>query len=80
MLLVSKTVVILTILCLAGEQHGYNIPEVKACPDLAQWLSGGKEQDILAVEDDKHLPELSRRLLCDGYMCMYQSLDTMMYK
>ena len=64
----------------SGEQHGYNIPEVRACPDLADWLAGGKENDIMAVREDKGLPELSRRLLCDGYMCMYQSLDTMMYK
>lgn len=29
---------------------------------------------------DRHLPEHARRLLCDAYICMYQSSDVMMYR
>ena len=63
-----------------GEQHGYNVPEVREVPDMNDWLTDQKQNDIMAVEDDKLLPEPMKRLLCDGYMCMYQSTDTMMYK
>lgn len=61
-----------------GEQNGYNIPEITPCPDVEKWLSLN-ERDILR-EDEKLMPELKRRLLCDSYMCMYQSLDLMVNK
>ena len=63
-----------------GEQHGYNVPEVREVPDMSEWLADHKQNDIMSVEDDKLLPEPMRRLLCDGYMCMYESTDTLMYK
>lgn len=65
---------------LAGEQHGYNVPEVRECPDMKAWLSDGGKNEILQRKDDKQLPELMRRLLCDSYMCFYQNPETMMYK
>lgn len=67
----------------AGEQNGYNIPEMVACPDVSNWLSDdGAVSRILHEETphDKQLPEHARRLLCDAYICMYQSPDVMMYR
>lgn len=50
-------------------------------PDLPQWLSddGARQLNEKAV-NDKMLPEHAKRLLCDAYMCMYQSTDVMMYR
>lgn len=51
-------------------------------PDMSLWLS---EDDPDApyknksAANDKFLPEHAKRLLCDAYMCMYQSSDVMMY-
>ncbi|KAG8198988.1 hypothetical protein JTE90_001788 [Oedothorax gibbosus] len=63
-----------------GEQNGYNIPEVVPFPDLRWWLSEEGMNFLLTAKDDKVLPEITRRLLCDAYMCMYQSPDVMMYR
>ncbi|XP_017774296.1 PREDICTED: ubiquitin carboxyl-terminal hydrolase CYLD isoform X1 [Nicrophorus vespilloides] len=65
-----------------GERNGYNIPEMVACADVSKWLSD--EQLCRTMHDnaslDRHLPEHARRLLCDAYICMYQSSDVMMYR
>ncbi|XP_076060786.1 ubiquitin carboxyl-terminal hydrolase CYLD isoform X3 [Oratosquilla oratoria] len=63
-----------------GEQHGYNIPEVIECGDLMQWVGEEGSQMLHAVKDNKALPDLPRRLLCDAYMCFYQSPKVMMYR
>lgn len=64
-----------------GEQNGYNVPKLISVPDLPKWLSedGAKQLNEIATTD-KLLPEHAKRLLCDAYMCMYQSPDVMMYK
>ncbi|XP_053677566.1 uncharacterized protein LOC128727655 [Anopheles nili] len=64
-----------------GEQNGYNIPKMVPVPDLPQWLTeeGSQALNEEAV-NDKMLPEHAKRLLCDAYMCMYQSTDVMMYR
>ncbi|XP_053697663.1 uncharacterized protein LOC128744574 [Sabethes cyaneus] len=64
-----------------GEQNGYNIPEMIPVPDLPIWLSeeGARQLNEEAI-NDKMLPEHAKRLLCDAYMCMYQSTDVMMYR
>jgi len=63
-----------------GEQNGYNIPEVISFPELKWWLSEEGTNYLLTIKDDKLLPEMPRRLLCDAYMCLYQSSDVNLYK
>ncbi|KAK7063093.1 hypothetical protein SK128_004549 [Halocaridina rubra] len=63
-----------------GEQHGYNIPTVVECGDLMQWVGEEGSQMLHAVTDNKALPDLPRRLLCDAYMCFYMSPKVMMYR
>ncbi|XP_018326905.1 ubiquitin carboxyl-terminal hydrolase CYLD [Agrilus planipennis] len=65
-----------------GEQNGYNIPEMVACPDVSKWLSDEQLCRVLHenAPSDRYLPEHARRLLCDAYICMYQSPDVMMYQ
>ncbi|XP_066991733.2 ubiquitin carboxyl-terminal hydrolase CYLD [Anabrus simplex] len=63
-----------------GEQNGYNIPEMVLCPKLPYWLSDEGARSLGEIKDDRLLPEHAKRLLCDAYMCMYQSPDVMMYR
>ncbi|XP_018913043.2 ubiquitin carboxyl-terminal hydrolase CYLD isoform X2 [Bemisia tabaci] len=63
-----------------GEQNGYNIPEMVSCPDLPYWLSDKGSEVLNHFKDERHLPEPAKRLLCDAYMCMYQSREVMMYR
>ncbi|CAJ1051335.1 ubiquitin carboxyl-terminal hydrolase CYLD [Xyrichtys novacula] len=55
------------------DQHGYNIPEVRACPELGDFLSQPEEE--LAQANPTEAPELVRRLLCDSYMFLYRDPD-----
>jgi hypothetical protein len=42
-------------------------------PQLANWLTDEGVAYLNNCRDDKLLPEQAKRLLCDGYMCFYQS-------
>ncbi|TMS19367.1 Ubiquitin carboxyl-terminal hydrolase CYLD [Larimichthys crocea] len=53
------------------DQHGYNIPEVRVCPELGDFLSQPEEE--LAHANPSQAPELLHRLLCDSYMFLYQN-------
>ncbi|CAL8339650.1 unnamed protein product [Lota lota] len=53
------------------DRNGYNIPEVKACPQLGDFLSQSEEE--MAAVDPSRAAEPVRRLLCDSYMFLYQS-------
>nr|CAG4641570.1 EOG090X03LH [Eurycercus lamellatus] len=75
-----------------GEQNGYNVPEVVACPDLPRWLSDDWDKHLLSTggpnespSSNNHagsnlLPDHVRRLFSDAYMCLYQSPDLMLYR
>lgn len=71
----------LYVLIFLGGQGGYNIPEMVSVPELPDWITdaGSKTLHDGAI-NDKQLPELAKRLLCDAYLCMYQSRDVKMYK
>lgn len=55
-----------------GEQNGYNIPEVLLFDDFSFWTSDKGVNYLLNHRDDKLLPEMARRLICDAYLCFYQ--------
>ena len=63
-----------------GEINGYNIPEVSPAPDVARWLSHEGVTVLKEHKDDKVLPIQAKRLVCDGYLCFYQSPEVMMYQ
>ncbi|XP_056129058.1 ubiquitin carboxyl-terminal hydrolase CYLD [Lampris incognitus] len=52
------------------DRSGYNIPEIKACPELGDFLSQSEEQ--IAQANPSQAGEPVRRLLCDSYMFLYQ--------
>ncbi|XP_044206164.1 ubiquitin carboxyl-terminal hydrolase CYLD [Thunnus albacares] len=60
------------------DQSGYNIPEIRACPELGDFLSQSEEEQARA--NPSHAPELVRRLLCDSYMFLYQNPATPLSK
>ena len=71
----------LYLLCAAtGLSHGYNIPKVEHCPELPDFLNEKNLPEILRLRDDKELSDHMRRLLCDGYICMYQSNSLRNYR
>lgn len=55
-----------------GEQNGYNIPEVLMFDEFSFWTSDKGCSYLLNHKDDKQLPEMARRLICDAYLCFYQ--------
>ncbi|CAN9512488.1 unnamed protein product [Ophioblennius macclurei] len=58
------------------DQSGYNIPEIRACPELGDFLCRSEEE--LARSHPSQAPELVRRLLCDSYMFLYQNPTTLL--
>uniref|UniRef100_A0A3B3CL59 ubiquitinyl hydrolase 1 n=1 Tax=Oryzias melastigma TaxID=30732 RepID=A0A3B3CL59_ORYME len=61
-----------------GGQNGFNIPQVKACPEVGRYLSLSEEE--LSRVDPGSLRETVRRLLCDSYMCLYHSPELSLYR
>lgn len=62
----------------AGGQNGFNIPQVSPCPEVEAYLKMTPEE--LHTLDPKSIQGQARRLLCDAYMCMYQSPTMSLYK
>jgi len=69
-----------------GEQNGYNIPEVTAAMEVSKWFSDNDAHllDHSLLENGNlnsgHLGDQVKRLVCDAYMCFYQSTEVMMYQ
>lgn len=61
-----------------GGQNGFNIPQVSRCPEVGEYLKMTPEE--LHALDPKNIQGYARRLLCDAYMCMYQSPTMSLYK
>lgn len=62
----------------AGGQNGFNIPQVTPCPEVGEYLKMSPE-DLHSL-DARRIQGCARRLLCDAYMCMYQSPTMSLYK
>lgn len=61
-----------------GESNGYNIPEVRACPEVGQYLHMSLAQ--LANQVPREMDGVAKRLFCDGYMYLYQSKSMSLYR
>ncbi|XP_059206530.1 ubiquitin carboxyl-terminal hydrolase CYLD isoform X10 [Centropristis striata] len=61
-----------------GGQNGFNIPQVSPCPEVEAYMKMTPEE--LHTLDPKSIQGQARRLLCDAYMCMYQSPTMSLYK
>lgn len=63
-----------------GELHGYNIPEVLLFDEFQFWTSDKGASYLLQHRDDKLLPDMARRLICDAYLCFYQYTGLSAYR
>ncbi|XP_052455629.1 ubiquitin carboxyl-terminal hydrolase CYLD [Carassius gibelio] len=61
-----------------GEIDGYNMPEVRACPEVGQYLHMPLSQ--LANQVPREMKGVAKRLFCDGYMYLYQSRTMSLYR
>ncbi|XP_041489662.1 LOW QUALITY PROTEIN: ubiquitin carboxyl-terminal hydrolase CYLD-like [Microtus oregoni] len=59
-------------------ENGFNIPQVTPCPEVGEYLKMSLEE--LHSLDSRRIRGCARRLLCDAYMCMYQSPTMSLYK
>ncbi|XP_051945169.1 ubiquitin carboxyl-terminal hydrolase CYLD-like [Xyrauchen texanus] len=61
-----------------GEENGFNVPQVRACPEVGRYLS--LTVDEISRLDTTSLRDPVRRLLCDAYMCLYHCPELSLYK
>ncbi|XP_077083549.1 ubiquitin carboxyl-terminal hydrolase CYLD isoform X1 [Siphateles boraxobius] len=61
-----------------GGENGFNVPQVRACPEVGRYLSLSSEE--FARLDSSSLRDPVRRLLCDAYMCLYHCPQLSLYK
>ncbi|KAG2461315.1 CYLD hydrolase, partial [Polypterus senegalus] len=59
-------------------ENGYNIPEIKACPEVGEFLS--KPVGSIGKSDLEKADGFVERLLCDSYMFMYKCPALCLYR
>ncbi|KAG9277306.1 ubiquitin carboxyl-terminal hydrolase CYLD-like [Astyanax mexicanus] len=60
-----------------GEKNGYNVPQVKECPEVGRYLTMPLAE--LAAQVPREMEGVAKRLFCDGYMYLYQSPNMGLY-
>lgn len=60
-----------------GEIDGFNIPQVKDCPEVGRYLTMPLAE--LAKQLPREMEGVAKRLFCDGYMYLYQNLNMALY-
>lgn len=63
---------------LPGESDGFNIPEVRACPEVGAYLEMSPSE--LADQVPRDMRGVAKRLFCDAYMYLYQSSSMCLYR
>ncbi|KAF1385307.1 hypothetical protein PFLUV_G00106380 [Perca fluviatilis] len=61
-----------------GERDGFNIPEVRACPEVGTYLEMSPAE--LANQVPRDMKGVAKRLFCDAYMYLYQSTNMCLYR
>ncbi|XP_077542882.1 ubiquitin carboxyl-terminal hydrolase CYLD isoform X2 [Haemaphysalis longicornis] len=56
-----------------GGEEGQNIPNVARYREASVWFGEAGYDKLINTNDKKILPNMTRRLFCDAYMCMYES-------
>ncbi|XP_019727321.1 ubiquitin carboxyl-terminal hydrolase CYLD isoform X1 [Hippocampus comes] len=60
-----------------GGTDGFNIPEVRACPEVGIYLDMPAAE--LAAQIPRDMKGVAKRLFCDAYMYLYQSSSMCLY-
>ncbi|XP_077391281.1 ubiquitin carboxyl-terminal hydrolase CYLD isoform X2 [Festucalex cinctus] len=61
-----------------GGTDGFNIPEVRACPEVGMYLDMSPSE--LANQNPRDMKGVAKRLFCDAYMYLYQSSSMCLYR
>ncbi|XP_069376421.1 ubiquitin carboxyl-terminal hydrolase CYLD [Paralichthys olivaceus] len=61
-----------------GERDGFNIPEVRGCPEVGTYLEMSPAE--LARQVPRDMKGVAKRLFCDAYMYLYQSNSMCIYR
>ncbi|XP_028299454.1 ubiquitin carboxyl-terminal hydrolase CYLD isoform X2 [Gouania willdenowi] len=61
-----------------GESDGFNIPEVRACPEVGRYLEMSPSE--LSKQVPRDMVGVAKRLFCDAYMYLYQSTSMSLYR
>ncbi|KAG7488291.1 hypothetical protein MATL_G00033130 [Megalops atlanticus] len=61
-----------------GDQNGFNIPTVWACPEVGRYLEMPLAE--LATQVPREMEGVAKRLFCDAYMYLYQSPSMALYR
>ncbi|XP_062251587.1 ubiquitin carboxyl-terminal hydrolase CYLD [Platichthys flesus] len=61
-----------------GETDGFNIPEVRSCPEVGTYLEMSPTE--LARQVPRDMKGVAKRLFCDAYMYLYQSTSMCIYR
>ncbi|XP_054646827.1 ubiquitin carboxyl-terminal hydrolase CYLD [Dunckerocampus dactyliophorus] len=61
----------------SGGTDGFNIPEVRACPEVGMYLDMSPAE--LANQVPRDMRGVAKRLFCDAYMYLYQSTSMGLY-
>nr|XP_057929394.1 ubiquitin carboxyl-terminal hydrolase CYLD isoform X2 [Doryrhamphus excisus] len=62
----------------SGGTDGFNIPEVRACPEVGMYLDMSPAE--LANQVPRDMRGVAKRLFCDAYMYLYQSTSMGLYR
>ncbi|XP_057698022.1 ubiquitin carboxyl-terminal hydrolase CYLD [Corythoichthys intestinalis] len=60
-----------------GGADGFNIPQVRACPEVGIYLNMSPAE--LANQNPRDMTGVAKRLFCDAYMYLYQSKSMCLY-
>ncbi|XP_058494803.1 ubiquitin carboxyl-terminal hydrolase CYLD [Solea solea] len=61
-----------------GGTDGFNIPEVRVCPEVGTYLEMSPAE--LASQAPRDMKGVAKRLFCDAYMYLYQSTSMCLYR
>ncbi|KAJ8389015.1 hypothetical protein AAFF_G00124120 [Aldrovandia affinis] len=61
-----------------GEEDGFNIPMVQACPEVGRYLQMPLAE--LSTQVPRDMEGVAKRLFCDAYMYLYQSPGMALYR
>jgi hypothetical protein len=57
----------------SGDANGFNVPKVEEYLGIESLTDPGTREHFLSNDNDKELDEMSRRILCDAYICFYRN-------
>ena len=77
-MMVQQNLILILLLWCSGAEAPFKI--LLRWNTVSRWFTDEGVNFLESCRDDKTLPVHAKRLICDGYMCFYQSPQVMMYQ